>query len=80
MPVTYYSSTGAISFAPVAPRDQAVGPIEVAVSPSPPDEIIEPQHDNDPQRFHRSPTVLAIAALTTIAALTFVGPDILAGL
>jgi len=54
MLVTYYSSTGALSFAPVAPRDQAVGPIEVAVCLSPPDEIIDPWHDSDARMSHRS--------------------------
>ncbi len=73
MPVTYFSSTGAVSFAPVAPRYQAVGPIEVAVSPSPPDEIIEPRRDSNSRMFHGSQTMLVIAALTAIAFLFFAG-------
>ncbi len=74
MPVTYFSTTGAVSFAPVAPRDQAVGPIEVAHSPSPPDEIIEPRRDSNPRLSRLSQTMLAIAALTAIATLIFAGP------
>jgi len=73
MPVTYFSSTGVLSFAPVAPRDQAVGPIEVAMSPSPPDEIIEPPRGGNPRMCRRSQTLLAIAALTAIAVLIFTG-------
>ena len=42
MPVTYISATGGVSFDPVTARDQAVGPLEVADGPSPPDETIEP--------------------------------------
>ena len=73
MLVTYYSSTGALSFAPVAPRDQAVGPIEVAVCPSPPNEIIDPWRDSDARMSRRSQTLFAIATLTTIALLIFAG-------
>ncbi len=73
MPVTYFSSTGAVSFAPVAPRDQAVGPMEVAIAPSPPDEIIEPRRDSNPRMFRRFQTMLAIAALTATAVLIFAG-------
>ena len=69
MPVTYISSTGAISLAPVAPRDQAVGPIEVTMAPSPPDEIIEPPRDRNPRMYRRSGTTLAIGTLTAIATL-----------
>jgi len=71
MPVIYYSSTGVLSFAPVAPRNQAVGPIEVVVCPSPPDEIIDPWRDGDARMSHRSKTLFAIATLTTIAFLIF---------
>jgi len=54
MPVTYNSSTCAQSLAPVAPHDQAVGPIEVVVFPSPPDEIIDPWRDSDARMSRRS--------------------------
>jgi len=54
MPVTYNSSTCALSLAPVAPHDQAVGPIEVVVCPSPPDEIIDPWRDSDARMSRRS--------------------------
>ena len=74
MPVRYYSSAGAISFAPVTLRDQAVGPMEVAVSPSPPDEIIEPGSDSCAGWFRRSEIMLAISTLTAIAILIFTGP------
>ena len=73
MPVTYYSSTGALSFAPVAPRDQAVAPIEVAVRHSPPDEIIEARGDSPAQMSRRCQTLYAIAMLTTLAFLIFAG-------
>jgi hypothetical protein len=73
MPVTYFSSTGAISFAPVAPRDQAVGPLEVACSASPPDEILEPPRGGHAGMSGRSRTILATAALTAVAGLIMAG-------
>ena len=73
MPVSYYSSTGTISFSPVTRRDQAVGPMEVAVSPSAPDEIIEPGGGSYAGRFHRFEIMLAITTLTAIALLIFAG-------
>ncbi|MDA1325144.1 MAG: hypothetical protein O3C34_10375 [Proteobacteria bacterium] len=73
MPVTYFSSTGAISFAPVAPRDQAVGPMEVVFSVSPPDEIIEPPRGGHPGMSRRSRTIVATAALTAVAGLIMAG-------
>lgn len=73
MPVTYFSSTGAISFAPVAARDQAVGPMEVAFSASPPDEIFEPPRDSHPRMSRRPRTLLATAALTAVAGLIMAG-------
>jgi hypothetical protein len=74
MPVTYYSSTGSVSFAPVAPRDQAVGPMAVATAHSPPDEIIEPRRDGNSWMSHRSQTLLGIAVSTAIAVLIFAAP------
>ena len=68
MPVTYYSATGAVSFDPVSPRDQAVGPLEVADTPSPPDEIIEPSHKT-PAGHGRAPFFIAVA----VTALTVAG-------
>ena len=69
MPVTYYSSTGIVSFDPVAPRDQAVGPIGVALAPSPPDEIIAPQGDGNATRFQRYRAMVLVLALTAMGAL-----------
>ena len=69
MPVTYYSSTGAVSFAPVPAREQAVGPLEVAVAPSPPDDIIEAETDIRRHRFNRSELALISAASTAVIAL-----------
>ena len=73
MPVTYISSTGALSFLPVALRDQAVGPIEVARTLSPPDEIFDLPDSGTtgaPRRYR--PFVL-------VAALTAAGVMLLAG-
>ena len=66
MPVTCFSATGALSFDPVAPRDQAVGPMAVTVAKSVPDEIIEPGQDANIRLFHRPQTIIAIAAMTVV--------------
>jgi hypothetical protein len=73
MPATYFSATGALSFDAVAPRDQAVGPIPVIISPSAPDEIIEPVQDENLRIFRRPPIMFAIAALTAVATLVIAG-------
>ena len=73
MPVTYFSSTGALSFAPVAPRDQAVGPMAVAPVPTPPDEIIGPREDSNAVASRRYRTMVLIAALTGMSALLLAG-------
>jgi hypothetical protein len=73
MPIRYYSSTGALSFAPVTLRDQAVGPLEVVACPTPPDEIIEPRGDGHARRFGRFKITLAITSLTAIAVAIFAG-------
>lgn len=75
MPATCFSSTGPLSFAPVAPRDQAVGPLAVVVSPSPPDEIIAPSPGSKPRLSPGSRYALAIAALAAIAVLFLAAPN-----
>lgn len=73
MPVTYMSSTGGVSFAPVAKRDQAVGPLEVAITPSAPDEIIEPRRGNNFWVLHQSEAVLSLGVLAAIVVLFSMG-------
>lgn len=73
MPVTYYSSNGAVSFRPVALHEQAVGPIEVAFGASPPDEIIEPRLGSGHRRSGHTEYALVIAALTAIAMVILAG-------
>ena len=74
MPASYFSSTGPLLFAPVAPRDQAVGPLEVATTPSPPDEIIAPLHVNDRRLSPGLRHTLALAALMAITVLILAAP------
>ena len=69
MPVTYYSSTGTISFEPVALSAQAVGPIEVAAAPTPPDETIAAPENSKPGRALGYGTVVLFAILTGTGAL-----------
>ena len=72
MPVTYFSSTGGISFVPVPRRDQAVGPLEVAFIHSSPDEIIEPRRADYFWLHSRSeamPSIGIVAAIATLFAM-----------
>jgi hypothetical protein len=69
MPVTYFSSTGTVSFAPVPARDQAVGPLEVITTLSPPDEVIDPGYDSIHTRLNRSELLLGTAAFSAVMTL-----------
>ena len=73
MPVTYISSTGALSFAPVALRDQAVGPIEVTRTLSPPDEIIVLPDGGTSGAPRRYRTLVLIAALAAAGVVLLTG-------
>ena len=69
MPVSYFSSTSEISFKPVAPRDQAVGPIEVTFRLTPPDETIAPPETRNTGTSRYYGTMVFIAMLTGAGAL-----------
>jgi len=69
MAVTCFSSTGAISFEPVAPRIQAVGPIEVAIAPSPPDETVAAPENHAAGMAPCYRTVLLVALLSGAGAM-----------
>ena len=69
MPVTYFSSTGALSFEPVPVRDQAIGPIDVALSPTPPDEITQPRDTGKNPKSRRYRRISLVAALAGLGGL-----------
>lgn len=69
MPVTYFTSTGPLSFNPVPARDQAIGPIAVAFTPTPPDEVLAPPETRSRRAARLYRKMILMAAFAGMGAL-----------